>query len=49
MSNSVEVPAQIPTPMILINLAQQARKAESDKVLQFLLVNHMILANTSMN
>jgi hypothetical protein len=40
MSNSVEVPAQIPTPMILINLAQQARKAESDKVLQFLLVNH---------
>jgi hypothetical protein len=39
MSDSVEVPAQIPTPMILINLAQQARNAESDKALQFLLVN----------
>lgn len=39
MTDSVEVSAQIPTPMILINLAQQARKAESDKALQFLLVN----------
>lgn len=39
MTNSIEVPAQIPTPIILINLAQQARKAESDKALQFLLVN----------
>lgn len=39
MSNSVEVPAQVPTPILLINLAQQARKAESDKALQFLLVN----------
>jgi hypothetical protein len=43
MTNSVEVPAvmptPIPTPIILINLAQQARKAESDKALQFLLVN----------
>ena len=39
MSDSVEALTQIPTPMILINLAQQARKAESDKALQFLLVN----------
>jgi hypothetical protein len=39
MTDSVGIPSQIPTPMILINLAQQARKAESDKALQFLLVN----------
>jgi hypothetical protein len=39
MTNAVEIPTQIPTPIVLINLAQQARKAESDKALQFLLVN----------
>ena len=43
MTNSADVPVAnptpIPTPIILINLAQQARKAESDKALQFLVVN----------